>query len=172
MKLVILSDSHGNIVRLRHVLGFVEELVAGAIIHAGDWYRLVPEDFARVKNIPVYTALGNNDYRPELRDELRRANIIFSEDFLEFEIDTLNIGLSHHPPSLKLREDKPYSTIDRAYASGKYDVWIHGHTHKPKNEVIGKTRVLNPGALDRASHPTFAVYDTQADEVEFIDIAI
>lgn len=159
MKIIILSDSHGNIVRLRHVLGYAQELKAGAIVHAGDWYRAAPEDFARVKTIPIYTVLGNNDYRPELRDELRLAGIKYSENFLGFEIGNIKIGLSHYPIGIK-----------EALESQKYDLLIHGHTHKIKDETHGKTRVLNPGALHKTPEPSFAVFDTKTNKVEFIDV--
>lgn len=160
MKLLIISDSHDNIVRLRHVLGFAEKLKVGAIIHLGDWYRVVPEEIARVKNIPVYTVLGNADYRPELREELQQASIKYSENFLELELDNKKIGLSHYPSGIR-------NLID----GQKYDLLLHGHTHKRKNEVHGKTRVLNPGALQGTQLPSFAVYDTSSGEVEFVDIA-
>jgi predicted phosphodiesterase len=29
--------------------------------------------------------------------------------------------------------------------SGKYDVFIYGHTHRKDNRYIGTTRVINPG---------------------------
>ncbi|PIP57073.1 YfcE family phosphodiesterase, partial [Candidatus Woesebacteria bacterium CG22_combo_CG10-13_8_21_14_all_45_10] len=37
MKIVVISDSHGNIANLKHVLGFAKKIKAEAIIHCGDW---------------------------------------------------------------------------------------------------------------------------------------
>jgi uncharacterized protein len=30
-------------------------------------------------------------------------------------------------------------------SSGKYDIIVYGHTHKPDNRMIGETLVINPG---------------------------
>lgn len=29
------------------------------------------------------------------------------------------------------------------------DILLHGHTHVPRNEIVGKTRFLNPGCITR-----------------------
>lgn len=45
---------------------------------------------------------------------------------------------------------------------GGADVLLHGHTHVPRDEKIGRTRVLNPGAVGKANKgapPSYAWLD-------------
>ena len=37
MRILVVSDSHGNIVRLKHVIGYANAQKLDAIIHCGDW---------------------------------------------------------------------------------------------------------------------------------------
>lgn len=46
----------------------------------------------------------------------------------------------------------------------------HGHSHRTRDEKVGSTRVINPGALFRASEYTVAVLDTDADAVVFHEV--
>ena len=54
--------------------------------------------------------------------------------------------------------------------SQEYDYVIHGHTHRRRNERIGNTRVINPGAMFNASLYSFATLDLDTDTVEFHEI--
>lgn len=169
MKIVVLSDSHDNIVRLKHVIGFVESVGANAIIHCGDWNtpRAVKQ-FEGVK-IPVFGVLGNADIDPEIKIKMQKSKIKYEEDFLELKLDGRIIGVCHYPPSPAATEGQ---ALQRALESGRYDLLLHGHTHQKRDEKIGKTRVINPGALERTLKPSFAVYDTESDKVEFVEVAV
>ena len=46
----------------------------------------------------------------------------------------------------------------------------HGHTHATRDERLGPTRVINPGALFRARRHTVAVLDLARDEVSFLAV--
>ena len=56
--------------------------------------------------------------------------------------------------------------------SGPYDYVIHGHTHRRRDERIGATRVINPGALggERMEKRSCAVLDVSQDQLRFIEI--
>ena len=45
-----------------------------------------------------------------------------------------------------------------------------GHTHIKRDEKIGKTRVINPGALFRIYPYTIALLDVETDRLEFVKI--
>ena len=56
----------------------------------------------------------------------------------------------------------------------KYDIIFTGHTHSPRNEVIGKTLIINPGntcyacegkIMDKSS---VALYNSQSHKAEII----
>lgn len=53
---------------------------------------------------------------------------------LDFDLEGFQIRLVHIPP--------------RTPPSGR-DLLFHGHTHVPRDEVIGATRFLNPGCITR-----------------------
>jgi predicted phosphodiesterase len=46
----------------------------------------------------------------------------------------------------------------------------HGHTHRRREERVGKTLVLNPGAIYRANPHTFAIVDLPLLEVTSVVI--
>ena len=161
MKILVLSDSHGNIVRLKHVVGHANSSGVGSIIHCGDWDNA--ESVLTMKNaeIPVYGVLGNADVDPQIVPSLRNANVNFSTDFLKLELGGRNIGVCHFPGKL-----------ETAIKSQEYDVLFHGHTHKKKDKMFGRTKVVNPGALQKTPTPSFAVYDTEMNSIDFIDLAL
>ena len=58
----------------------------------------------------------------------------------------------------------------RAIADGA-DYLLHGHTHETRDERVGRTRVVNPGALSRAARYTCALLDPRSDALRFLEIA-
>lgn len=161
MRILIVSDSHGNIVRLKHAVGYAKSSGVNAIIHCGDWDNVEAVLTMQDAEIPVYGVLGNADVDPQVVPSLRKANVNFDIDFLKLDLDGKSIGVCHFPGKL---ED--------AIKSQEYDVLFHGHTHKKKDKLFGKTRVVNPGALQKTPTPSFAVYDTETNSVEFVDIEL
>lgn len=156
MRILVISDSHGNIMRLRHVYGFVKETGLDAIIHCGDWDNADAANTTKDAGTPVYGVLGNADTDPAIQNSLKEANVQFNPSFLKLDLDGRKIGVCHF--SGKLTE---------AIKSQEYDALFHGHRHRRKKEMHGKTLVVNPGALQGA-FPSFAVYDTETNAVEFI----
>lgn len=46
------------------------------------------------------------------------------------------------------------------------DFLLHGHTHVPRDQTVGRTRFLNPGSIGKANHgaaPSFAWLEIGAD---------
>lgn len=161
MKVLVLSDSHGNIVRLKHAVGYANSGGIDAIIHCGDWDNAKAVLAMKSSEIPVYGVLGNADVDPQMVPSLRNTNVNFGVDFLKLNLGGKNIGVCHFPGKL-----------EEAIKSQEYDVLFHGHTHKKKDKLIGKTRVVNPGALQKTPTPSFAVYDTASNTIEFVDMAV
>jgi len=54
--------------------------------------------------------------------------------------------------------------------ASNFDVVIHGHTHRWRDEVIGRTRFINPGALHRASSWTVALLDCSSDQLRMLPV--
>lgn len=150
MRILVISDSHGNTARLKHTLGFAEKSGVGAIIHCGDWDTPEAIDVFKGSEINVHGVLGNADINP----------IFFNPSFLKLELGGRKIGVCHFLGKAK-----------EMARSGEFDIVFHGHFHRRKEEVVGNTAVVNPGALTGLK-PSCAVYDTDKNTVEFIDVAV
>ena len=48
----------------------------------------------------------------------------------------------------------------RATHTLQADYILHGHTHAPRDERVGQTRIINPGALHRVRGKTVATLET------------
>ncbi len=62
---------------------------------------------------------------------------------LDFEAEGFRVRLIHIPP---------------AEAPADVDLLLHGHTHVPRNQMIGGTRFLNPGCITRPNRGAPASY--------------
>jgi predicted phosphodiesterase len=54
--------------------------------------------------------------------------------------------------------------------SDRVDYLFHGHTHKMRDQKIGSTRVINPGALHRAAQHTAALLEVESGSLEFVHV--
>ena len=123
MKIGVLSDTHG------YLDARIPQLFAGVdhILHGGDigqpWIILELEQIA-----PVTAVLGNTDTGLHYREtEIAEVG---GRKFLVHHI------VNPHAPTDQLR-----ARINRLNP----DVVVFGHTHKPFNQVVGKTLFFNPG---------------------------
>ncbi len=153
---MIISDSHGHIANLKHVMGFAKKIGAKAIIHCGDWNTLETVDMVLSSRIPLYAVLGNADVRPEVGDRLKVKGKRFAEDFLEFELGGRKIGVTHRP-----------SDIKKYFIGEKLDVIFCGHLHSKYESSQTQIKIIRPGAIVQGIN--FAVYDTESGKIEFIN---
>jgi predicted phosphodiesterase len=58
--------------------------------------------------------------------------------------------------------------VKRILAEQRDDYLLLGHSHVKSDHRQGRIRVINPGALHRASPKTVATLDTSSDELKFI----
>lgn len=108
---------------------------ADEIWHLGDVMRPETLDAIHALKKPLIVVRGNNDFHREwpLCVTLERAG----KKFL----------LIHIPP---------YRVMDGP------DFLLHGHTHVPRDEMAGHTRVLNPGTIgkpNKGAPPSYAWLD-------------
>lgn len=149
MKIVVISDSHGNIANLKYVLGFAKKIKAEAIIHCGDWDNLAAVDTVLSARIPLHSVVGNADVDPEMGKR-------FDEKFLKFEIGGRKIGIVHD-----------FKRI--SYNIQSLNILFCGHRHFKMEKIINGVKVIAPGALG-GPKPSFAVYDTGTNRVEFFEL--
>ena len=156
MKILIISDSHGNIVNLKHVLGFAKKFGVSAVIHAGDWNTIESVNTVLSFGTPLYTVLGNADVWPEVEQSLRVKSKKFDKDFLEIELGKKKIGITHKPSNNK-----------KYFINQKLDLIINGHLHSKYESQEAAVEVVRPGAIIKGNN--FAIYDTTVNRVEFVE---
>ncbi len=95
---------------------------ADEIWHLGDVCSPVILDFLKAAGLPVRVVRGNCDTCPDWPLTL------------DLEREGFRIRLEHIPPRL---------------VPAGCDLLLHGHTHVPRDEVLGGVRFLNPGCITR-----------------------
>lgn len=160
MKVVVVSDTHGNIARLRHILGFAKEIGAEAAVHCGDWDNADIIKEAIASGIKLYTTLGNADVNSEIVELLKKNKVVFDDLFLRVEIGGKKIGISHYKHELVKRIPEGF------------DIGFFGHTHRKEEAVSSGVKLINPGAIFQTDNPSFVVYDMDKSKVELINLQI
>ncbi len=161
MKVAVMSDSHDNFAGLRAALSKIKEKGCNTIIFLGDF--CAPSSFRLIAGakLPLYFIFGNVDGEQMqiAREAAKMNNVTFERDFLEFTLAGKKIAICH-------KDDFAYALA----FTGKYDVVFHGHTHEQRNEMVGKTLLANPGAVGGDNPHSFAIYDTDTNKVEFVEV--
>lgn len=165
----LLSDSHGQSRRTGLAVKLLVEAGAELLIHLGDIESMeVIEALIHQLDAtgqiypPVHLVFGNVDWNS---DELGRYAAA-----LGMKVD--------HPVGTLLLEGRRLiflhghdtRNLEAALTEGA-DYLIHGHTHKKRDERIGQTRLINPGALQRAAEYSVALLDLNADDLRFLRVA-
>lgn len=144
MKLLVISDTHGDISKAYDIIKSINSLIDG-IIHCGD----IVEDALAIKrrfpDIPMYNVRGNCDYGSSVENEV-----------------LLNIG----GKKIFVTHGDLYSVewnTDRLCYKGaekNADACIYGHTHVPDVEYYNDMVIMNPGSLTRprgGSKPSYGI---------------
>lgn len=159
MKIVVMSDSHGNYRNVRKILD--DNRDASMIIHLGDGEadleQLRMDDPALADRI-IYVC-GNCDM-----GMYKRTAVVTPGG--------VGIFLAHGD-NYKVKTDKEY-IADAAAKSGCTAAFF-GHTHERYNEVINGIQLLNPGSCDMqgdGTAPSYAVAEVRDGrlDIQIIDI--
>ncbi|MEM9420749.1 MAG: metallophosphoesterase family protein [Planctomycetota bacterium] len=167
-KIGLLSDSHGRAATTRRGVDVLLKQGADVLIHLGD-----------VGTVEVIDALCVD--KPSSGDQIE-SHLVFGNtdwdiDSLAEYADDLDVAVDHPVGRIPLadggdlvfchgHESKP---MQQAVAEGaKY--LCHGHTHSQEDDRQGSTRVINPGALFRASVYSVAILDTATDQLVFFEV--
>ena len=163
MLIAVLSDTHDNRNATRKALDLARGRGAAEIIHCGDLTSAAM--MYLFHGWTIQYAEGNMDRGTgEIRaavDRLGTGSSCGAE--LHLERDGLRIAVMHGNRAERLA---------RAVESGGFDIVFHGHTHRRRDECLGPTRVVNPGALGSAAvgNYSFCVLDTGSGKIEFIEV--
>jgi len=163
MKIAIISDSHDNLPNIEKAIRYINQQKIRIIIHCGDVCApgVLREMLNLFKGDKIHLVKGNVDGDIEgikNLEEKNPAKLKFSGQTGKLEIDGLSLVFCHDPYVAKKMAE-----------SQKYVFVFHGHTHKPWQETIGKTTIINPGTLAGLfNKATFAIFDTETKKAQLI----
>src|SRR5262245_6168405 len=160
MLLGIVSDTHGHVEYTREAVRMLASLAVQEVLHCGD--------IGSPAIIPLFAAwrthfvFGNVDHdEPSLRAAIAACGQSCHDRFGSLERAGRKIAFLHSDDGRLFRE-----TIH----SGHWDLVCHGHTHVAEQSRQGRTLVLNPGALYRATPHSIAIVELPELRVEIVKL--
>ncbi len=159
----LLSDTHNNLRNLRAALQVFRAEGVTRLIHCGD---LTGPDLAEeLAGFEVNYLEGNMDTnRAAIAAGLRKMNPAnHALDTFTGEIGGVLVGATHgHVPR----------AVEKLARSGRYAWVFHGHTHRRRDERVGGTRIVNPGALGglKPEPRSICLVDLAKGEARFVII--
>lgn len=138
MRLGLISDTHDDTHNLNIALDRLRDEGVQQLIHCGDMTSAGTAQL--LKGWPVIYVEGNMDRDAEaVRQTLRGLNPAnFVGVSYEGEFGQARIAVTHGHLEAE---------VERLLAANSLDYLLLGHTHRRRDERIGRTRVINPGAL-------------------------
>ena len=156
----IISDTHENEDAIKKAVAVFKNRNIEFAVHCGD--IISPPMLEHFEGLKMKFVFGNNDgERNGLKMKAQELGYDEIKNELNFKYKDRSFYVYHGTDEEKL---------DDAIKSNKYDYVLTGHTHIKRNAKIGKTRVINPGALFRIYPYTVAFLDTSNDKVEFVKV--
>jgi putative phosphoesterase len=160
MHLAILSDTHDNHRTVTAALGIIRERGIRTVLHCGDICDV--ETVRLFAGFDTHFVFGNCDFhRARLRYAIEEIGSQLSENFGELELDGIQIAWTHGDNPALFRELEH---------NGKYDYLFYGHSHTARQHLTGNTRVVNPGALQRARVKSLVILDSKHRTLESVTI--
>jgi hypothetical protein len=157
MRIAVLSDTHSRYATVETALKLVGQHKVDLILHCGDI-----DDAETVWLFPGNThfVFGNCDTdKASIRQAVHGIGAELHDLVGELDLPGARVAFLHG-------DIKPL--MDNVEHSGDYDYLFYGHTHQAREHRTGRTRVINPGALQRARVKTFVVLDLASGEVESV----
>lgn len=159
MKLGIMSDTHGRVPATNEALKELRDAGAEALVHCGDVGSL--EVLEALAGWRCWYVWGNTDYADGMwQSHVKAMGLPWPEGPLDLELAGKRIAVYHGHES----------TFTTALDKARHDYLFHGHTHRRNDYRIGAMRVINPGALHRASVRTVALLDLESDALQFLEV--
>jgi putative phosphoesterase len=157
----LMSDSHDNVTMVRKAVALFKDAGCDLVLHAGDVVAPFAARELADLGCPVKAVFGNCDGEKqglemslEKTGEIKEAPLIFSHGGRK-------ILLVHY-----------HFSVATYAASGKYDVIVFGHTHKPVTQKEGNVLLVNPGETGGwlSGKSTAALLDPEKIEAEIIPL--
>jgi len=162
----LLSDSHGRADTTARAVDVLVEQGVDMLIHLGDvgGTRVIDELLtvnAEGDAIEARLVFGNTDWdAADLERYARSLGVAVDDPVGELDLPDGRLVYQHGHLAGRLRD-----------ALASEPAWLcHGHTHEVRDETVGPTRFINPGALFRAARYTVAVLETESNQLTFHDV--
>ena len=158
MLIGLMSDTHNNRPGVRYALDIFDALGIEVILHGGDLISAqILEEFS---DFSLFLSFGNGDDPLLISSKVGNVSKkIVCDEMLDLSLAGKRLFLIHGD----------YRTEqEKRIESGDYDYVIHGHTHRYRDERVGSTRVINPGALGGRyiGERSFATLDLARNELQ------
>ena len=157
MRVAIFFFLYDNIPNLEKFLQWVDQNQVKQLIFCGD--LCAPAILAEVITPrfkgDIHMVFGNvtdRELLPQVAANFPQVH--HYGDLAEFEIAGKEVAVVHYP-----------SQAQQLAKQGKYDVVFYGHNHRPWQDKVGQTILLNPGTLAGIfNKATFAVWEVEENK--------
>lgn len=156
-RLGLVSDSHDNLALARSAASFFRDARPDVVLHLGD--ITTGDTVGCFSGLPMRFLRGNNDDNRLLAPALARHGFPKLADDLTLEVNGVRVAAHHGHVRPRLEA-----------LAAECDLLLHGHTHQRRCEKLGRTLVVNPGALYRCNTKTVAMMDLPALDVRFFEV--
>lgn len=159
MLIGIISDTHDDVINIKKAVDFFNKMKVGHVLHAGDIISPFNFEIFRELKSPFVAVFGNND-GDKLLLKLKSNRTVHNQPFIT-TIHKRKIVVVHEP-----------DLVDALGESGRFDLVIYGHTHKPDIRKMGKTIIVNPGKASKLlrGKATVAVLDLNTMDVKISEL--
>jgi putative phosphoesterase len=161
MKIGILSDTHNEQAATQRALQAFRQRGIQTLFHCGD---LVFAEMVRLFNeFEVYFVSGNMDsnYRQGIKMEIEKwPGMHWLGKGDEVQLDGKRLAITH---------GARFEVLEMMLWA-EPDYLFHGHTHRRRDERVGPTRIINPGALGGTQHEarSVCVLDLEMDHLQVV----
>jgi hypothetical protein len=162
MRIALIADTHDALGKVLLTARRLRAEGVETVLHAGDVTGA--EILRLLEDFDVWVTWGNMDTNPNL-------GAIAGSLFGLGRMDRVHY-LTLEGKRIALLHGDDRRLLQRLIQSGEHDYVIHGHTHKPRDERVQGTRVINPGALGGPGWRTgsFALLDLGTGDLERIEL--
>lgn len=160
MLIGILSDTHDQVEITKAAVALLKNQGAEFFIHCGDVGS--EQILDQLAGLQAGFVFGNTDWDTDgLSRYAAHIGVACHNHFADLTLDGKRFAVLHGDDST-LRE--------RILIAQNHDYLLQGHTHVRMADRVGKTRLINPGALYRTRHKTVATLDTTTDTLTFLEV--
>lgn len=150
LKIVVFSDSHGDIANMVDV---IEREHPNAVFHLGDHIRDAEELQWAYPELTITRVVGNCDWRSKARSEVA------------FTIEGVRVFLCHgHEYGVK----SGLGALAWRAKEEKAQVALFGHTHQSHHSQKMGIHLCNPGSCGMGMNPTYAILMLEKGTFRFI----